>query len=88
MSYTISAANPEISIEDALEGGRVHLQFRRSFNSADIGIMEELIERLSTVQLADGQDKTVLWTRLWAASIGVAPNKASAQAVANRLLAV
>jgi hypothetical protein len=44
---------------DALEGGRVHLKFRRSFNSADIGILEELIERLSTVQLADGQDKAV-----------------------------
>jgi hypothetical protein len=40
MSCTISAANPEISIEDALEGGTVHLQFRRNFNSADIGIME------------------------------------------------
>jgi hypothetical protein len=44
---------------DALEGGRVHLKFRRSFNSADIGILEELIERLSTVQLADGQNKAV-----------------------------
>ena len=51
--------NPEISIEDALEGGRVHLQFRRSFNSADIRILEELIERLCTVQLADGQDRAV-----------------------------